>query len=817
MKLWTRITKNIKLLSLTMLIAYQGHCQLSGTYIIDPSGNGDYTTLQLALSALTSGVSGAVVFKMVPGKYSRFSASAIPSTTGASLTNTITFESIDNNLDSVKIVPQFASNRIPLDFSGNGYFIFKNITIESFNAPLPLTDYVIKGGNNNQYINCKIDGNTLNAIIDIDSNNQIMNCNIPNGRVVPGFGCVVKNSIVGARFDLNYNNVIISNNILKAKTPTSVINLSASTNSIISNNEIWGDSIFSTSFSRAAINASAFTREDSLIITGNTIHYGSYGIYMGGVSFGGNEKSVQIKNNHIIQPHYKGIFAKKQEHITIYGNQIESDTAIVGIEINTCTGSIKKGLIANNFISLGNGSNLLQGGIRASFASNYNIYHNTINILSKNAISSGLGLLGNSGFNLVNNIIANTGGGYTIDAQFTTTELDTSNYNDLYTTGTNIARWGGSNYTNLTAFQLGSSKDNNSISIDPLFTSATNLHVCELALDSAGTPLGVGFDIDSQTRSLLFPDIGADEFTKNEITLFDLGNDTGICSGNSVVLQVDYPGGIYNWSTGDSSQTIIADSGLYYVNVSNACQSVTDSIIITENQLPVVNLGKDTSVCNQHILDPGFSKNNVFLLWSTGDTTETLTVTTSNTYSVMVTDSNSCSNIDSIMITIFALPTFTISTDTTPNICNGDTLSITVNTTDSVQYLWTPNSGLSCTNCPQLTASPTTSTTYYLTATDSNGCSTMDSLSIVVNTCIGISEKVQDVLAIYPNPTTGIINISGLAQSTTYELKDLSGKKIQFGNLNPLQQIDIRQIPQGIYFLLIRSKDDVNRYKVIKL
>src|SRR6056300_1309111 len=72
--------------------------QLSGTYTIDPNGTGtnNYTSFTSAISALsTSGVNGAVTFNVKQGTYSE--QVTIPSVTGASATNSITFQADPTN------------------------------------------------------------------------------------------------------------------------------------------------------------------------------------------------------------------------------------------------------------------------------------------------------------------------------------------------------------------------------------------------------------------------------------------------------------------------------------------------------------------------------------------------------------------------------------------------------------------------------------------------------------------------------------------------------------------------------------------------
>jgi len=91
--------------------------------------------------------------------------------------------------------------------------------------------------------------------------------------------------------------------------------------------------------------------------------------------------------------------------------------------------------------------------------------------------------------------------------------IGTTDYNDYYSTGSNLAYWGTSNIADLSALQTANSKDAHSFSINPLYASQTNLHVKSAILDSAAIPLAeVTDDMDKEPRDVSFPDIGADEY-----------------------------------------------------------------------------------------------------------------------------------------------------------------------------------------------------------------------------------------------------------------------------------------------------------------
>lgn len=96
-----------------------------------------------------------------------------------------------------------------------------------------------------------------------------------------------------------------------------------------------------------------------------------------------------------------------------------------------------------------------------------------------------------------------------------------SNNNDLYVLNAGAAPngfvglSGAGDRLTLADWRTAVTQDANSVSGDPGFISATDLHVNNVVVNDAGTPAATitTVDIDGQTRSSTTPDIGADEFT----------------------------------------------------------------------------------------------------------------------------------------------------------------------------------------------------------------------------------------------------------------------------------------------------------------
>jgi gliding motility-associated-like protein len=117
--------------------------------------------------------------------------------------------------------------------------------------------------------------------------------------------------------------------------------------------------------------------------------------------------------------------------------------------------------------------------------------------------------------------------------------------------------------------------------------------------------------------------------------VISLGNDTTICEGESIKLDVTNPGASYSWQDGNMSSTYQIESpGTYSVKVSmNGCDT---SGAITVNYLtkPIVNIGSDTTLCftQQLLLDASYPQSTY--LWQDGSLSPRFNVTTEGQYTV---------------------------------------------------------------------------------------------------------------------------------------------------------------------------------------
>ncbi len=208
-----------------------------------------------------------------------------------------------------------------------------------------------------------------------------------------------------------------------------------------------------------------------------------------------------------------------------------------------------------------------------------------------------------------------------------------------------------------------------------------------------------------------------------DTVIVKLRNDTSFCFGDSLLLDAGNPDAeSWNWNTGDDAQTIyIYSTGEYIVDVTNSsgCTSEKDTINITVNALPIIGLGEDTSICSgESILFEGPLGGSS--IWSTNEISSSISTDTAGIYYVEHTDTNNCTNSDTVVLTIDTLPDVNLRQDTT--LCKGDDLVIDAGPFES--WIWNTGENSQIINVD-------TSGLYKVTVFNTFNCS--DSDSVIIN------------------------------------------------------------------------------------
>ncbi|HRS54451.1 MAG TPA: hypothetical protein P5250_07065, partial [Bacteroidales bacterium] len=641
---------NHLIIFILLLYSYSASSQLQGTYTIGGTSP-NYASISAAVTALnTQGISNSVIFNIRPGTYTE--QITLNTINGASATKTVTFQA--ENGDSTSVIISYPSsttntNNFTIKLNGSDYITFKKLTIKRSGT----NDYsqvidISGGATHNKFTSCQIIGNTI-------------------------------------------------------ATSATYAALVGSTNAADdSYNEFISNLFEGGSYGMYYLGRGSTMLDKGLIIKNNTFYNNYYrAMYITA------QDSPEIINNIInasaSSSSYQGIYAFYCDNaLKIIKNKISISNGGIGVYIHNSSGSAtQKGLIANNFISVGGSTEA--DGIYIYLSSAQHIYYNSINIYSTDATSKSIYINGATVSNLDlrnNNLCSTSGGGYSIYVSDNTiTPILSCDYNNLYTTGSYVGYWQTTgNITDLTSWKTISGFDSHSVSTDPLYISTNDLHSQSSIINNAGTSslssaTPVTDDIDNQPRNLVHPDIGADEFSIEDL---------GICSFNiidTICFNTTFSVNVYikNYSLA----TFTGNIPLYYKYNNNPTVNETTSVFTIQagdSILYTFNNQITTSTLGNNILIAGTAYNND------------------------INPNNDESN--PINIYVNALPITNINNDTT--ICFGDSILLAV--TGGINYIW--NNGLTTS---QIHVNPTDTTTYYVTVIDNYGCSTIDSVTVYVN------------------------------------------------------------------------------------
>ncbi|MBL4655645.1 MAG: T9SS type A sorting domain-containing protein [Bacteroidia bacterium] len=266
---------------------------------------------------------------------------------------------------------------------------------------------------------------------------------------------------------------------------------------------------------------------------------------------------------------------------------------------------------------------------------------------------------------------------------------------------------------------------------------------------------------------------------------------------------------MYSWSTGDSLNTA---SGLAEANYSltvtdaNGCVDITTFSIVEPEAMTA-------SIAKTNVLCKGYATGEVDLTvnggtgsytydWSNNKSSQDQKFLKAGTYSVEVTDGNSCTANASATLTEPSSSMSVTSNSTTPvwpDIYGGDaSVSVTGGTTP-YSYQWY-NGGTSS------SIDSITSGVYSVVITDANGCRTI----VYVEVPTGVNALSSNVsITIYPNPSSGILfidyELTSNQQQIVFSIFNQLGELVlerKIENTNTMSnKIDLRldHLPSGLY------------------
>lgn len=293
---------------------------------------------------------------------------------------------------------------------------------------------------------------------------------------------------------------------------------------------------------------------------------------------------------------------------------------------------------------------------------------------------------------------------------------------------------------------------------------------------------------------------------------FTLQTEAGVldlCIGDSVLVGVspDFPA--YAWGNGDTTQAVWAHQPgtlIATVTDSNHCAS-TDSIAVRYHNVPgpmpviwpldtMWTCAGDTAVLDA---GPGYAS----YIWNTGDSSQTVLSPNAGDFDVTVTNGFGCiAHSATVHVDYYPGSPAPVITQV------GDTLMASA----GVAWQWFRDGNPIG---PGTTQSwlPTTTATYTVSVTDSNGCV---QVAPALQVTVGIADAATFNLQIWPNPVHSgqVLHISGWRGTTAIaRLIDLHGRLLDEQAIHgQIGRLELPQLPFGLYILELST----TRAKVIR-
>ena len=291
-----------------------------------------------------------------------------------------------------------------------------------------------------------------------------------------------------------------------------------------------------------------------------------------------------------------------------------------------------------------------------------------------------------------------------------------------------------------------------------------------------------------------------------------------VCAGGSVTLNGG-GGLVYSWTNSVmDGVSFVPNSTITYTVTgtdANGCAN-TATTTVTVNSNPIVSLGQNVTQCGGTVILDAGNVGSTYL-WSNATTAQTLSVSTTGTYFVAVTNASGCFGADTVTVTINTNPTVT-GTATTNTACLSDA-SIALTGTPAGGTWSGP--GVTASTFSPATAGVGAQTTSY-SFTDANGCTGVATVVITVNACTGVVDQtLSNGISIFPNPNNGTFTIAVDANvgDLTMEVTDMQGRVVYTSVDNNVHSGFVKQISldtqaSGLYLLHIIANGEQKTQKI---
>ncbi|MFN5621449.1 MAG: T9SS type A sorting domain-containing protein [Flavobacteriales bacterium] len=214
----------------------------------------------------------------------------------------------------------------------------------------------------------------------------------------------------------------------------------------------------------------------------------------------------------------------------------------------------------------------------------------------------------------------------------------------------------------------------------------------------------------------------------------ELGNNFGICPGETVALTAATPNASYEWSTGATTESIVVDApGIYWVNVTTSCGVLSDQVFAYDGAINL-DAGEDVQLCAGETATLMATGANEYE-WSNGLTESIIEVSPAQTttYSVTAINVYGCSATDEVVVNVNASPAVpVISIAGTATFCSNEPSTLSIEPISGAQYQWLRNM-ITLEGATEAIYIPQQSGTYTVEIINADGCAaTAEPVTITV-------------------------------------------------------------------------------------
>ena len=282
----------------------------------------------------------------------------------------------------------------------------------------------------------------------------------------------------------------------------------------------------------------------------------------------------------------------------------------------------------------------------------------------------------------------------------------------------------------------------------------------------------------------------------------------GICVGSTAILSFSTNAFVNNvlWSNGGQTNSInTAIIGPYQVQITSeyGCKTKSPVHQLITYSLPFVDAGTSYTACPGEPITLSGAGTATSYTWANNiQNGAPFIPSQSSYYYVTGTNANNCQITDSIFVGLYSSILIDYTEQTQNVLTNSNPFNLTPGVPSGGTY--SGNGIIGSSFHPTLAGVGSHLITYSYT--DQNGCTQSDSAIINVVSGAAVSTLDSGNFALYPNPTDNdlILDLPQSAPSSTYQIKDATGRTLQNGIVSAgSNSISTKQLPAGSYFITL--------------